>query len=200
MAGRRDLDETDLAIIRLLAADARRSYREIADEVGLSAPAVSDRIDRLRDQGIIRRFTIDLDRSRVHPQTPVLIEVAAEPGEAKGIEAAIADLDGVEHVFRTVDGRFVVHASAPDEGVGAWLHAELDLETVRDLSVSLLESYAWHPEIDEAQFSLECVVCGNRVDSDGVTAEFDGEVKSFCCPSCLTRYEDRYESHQSQAD
>ncbi len=200
MASRRDLDETDLAILRLLAADARRSYREIADEVDLSAPAVSDRIDRLKRQGIIRRFTVDLDRSRVRPQTPVLIELVASPGTAAAVADALADLEGIEHVFQTVDGRFVIHASAPAEGVGGWLRTELDLETVKELSVRLLESYSWQPEIDEAAFSLECVVCGNEVGSDGVTAEFDGEVKAFCCPSCLGRYEDRYESHQSQAD
>lgn len=200
MAERRDLDETDLAIIRLLAADARRSYREIADEVDLSAPAVSDRIDRLRSQGIIRRFTVDLDRSRVRPQTPVLVEVVAVPGEADAVATALDDLDGIEHVFQTVDGRFVVHASAPDDRVGAWLRSELDLTAVDDLSVSLLETYRWTPEIDEAAFALECAVCGNDVGPDGVTAEFGGDVKAFCCPSCHARYEERYETHRSQAD
>ena len=200
MPSRRDLDQTDLAIIRLLAADARRSYREIADEVDLSAPAVSDRIDRLSQQGIIRRFTVDLDRSRVRPQTPVLIELVAVPGEADAVDEALGSLEGIEHVFRTVDDRFIVHASAPDQGVGGWLRTELDMGAVRDFTVSLLESYAWQPEIDEATFSIECVVCGNSVGPDGVTAEFDGDVKAFCCPSCLARYEDRYEAHQSKAE
>jgi DNA-binding Lrp family transcriptional regulator len=45
----RDLDETDLEILQLLLSDARRPYSDIAETVGLSAPAVSDRVSRLRE-------------------------------------------------------------------------------------------------------------------------------------------------------
>lgn len=200
MAERRDLDDTDLAIIRLLSADARRSYREIAEEVGLSPPAVSDRVDRLREQGIIRRFTVDLDRSLVQPQTPVLVELQADPGASDIVEDALRHLDGVEHLFRTVDGRFLAHASAPEEGVGAWLRTELDMKLIRNVDVSLVESYWWQPEIESASFSIECVVCGNPVTRDGVTAEIGGSVKAFCCPSCKARYEERYDAHQSKVN
>ncbi|WP_114579476.1 AsnC family transcriptional regulator [Saliphagus sp. LR7] len=48
-----ELDSTDAVILELLLEDARRSYREIADEVGLSPPTVSNRVDRLRDLGVI---------------------------------------------------------------------------------------------------------------------------------------------------
>lgn len=63
MRSKRNLDEIDLEIVRLLADDARRPFNDIADRVGLSPPAVSDRVDRLREQGVIQRFTIDIDRS-----------------------------------------------------------------------------------------------------------------------------------------
>lgn len=200
MAERRDLDETDLAIIDLLASDARRSFREIGDEVDLSPPAVSDRVDRLREQGIIRRFTVDLDRSKVGARTPVLIELQVAPGTSERIADELADLDGVEHVFRTVDGRLIVHAGAPESGVGSWLRSELDLDGVRDYTVSLLEAVEWQPTLETAAFSIECVVCGNPVGPDGVTAEIGGEVKPFCCPSCEARYRERLEEHQSKAD
>ncbi len=50
----RNLDETDLEILELLTEDARRPYKEIAEQVGLTPPAVSDRTSRLEDQGIIQ--------------------------------------------------------------------------------------------------------------------------------------------------
>lgn len=200
MSSHRDLDDTDLTILALLAADARRSFRDIASEVDLSPPAVSDRVDRLREQGIIRRFTVDIDRSLVQSQTPVLIELTVLPGRADDIDSVLEDLERVEHVFRTVDDRFVVHASAPDAAIGDWLGPIRDHEGVRDIDLRLLESSAWHPELETAAFSLECVVCGNPVTAGGVTDKFDGEVKAFCCPSCHARYEDRYETHRSQAD
>jgi len=57
----RTLDETDREIIRLLLADARRPYSDIAERVDLSAPAVSDRVDRLREVGVIQGFTLRID-------------------------------------------------------------------------------------------------------------------------------------------
>ena len=44
----RELDETDVQILSLLAEDARRPYSDIGETVGLSGPAVSDRVTRLR--------------------------------------------------------------------------------------------------------------------------------------------------------
>lgn len=47
----RDLDETDRQILRLLLENGRRPFSGIAETVGLSPPAVSDRVDRLESLG-----------------------------------------------------------------------------------------------------------------------------------------------------
>jgi DNA-binding Lrp family transcriptional regulator len=70
-----DLDETDMETLSLLAENARRPFSEIADEVGLSGPAVSDRIGRLEESGIIRHSTIDVDRAQLRAGVPVLIQM-----------------------------------------------------------------------------------------------------------------------------
>src|SRR5258708_17045770 len=57
------LDEVDLAIVELLVRDARASQRRIAREVGMSAPAVADRIARLERTGVIRGYRAEIDRS-----------------------------------------------------------------------------------------------------------------------------------------
>ncbi len=56
-----DLDRLDERIIALLVADARRTYADLGDEVGLSAPAVKRRVDRLRAGGAVAGFTVRLD-------------------------------------------------------------------------------------------------------------------------------------------
>jgi DNA-binding Lrp family transcriptional regulator len=50
-------DETDEQIIACLLRDARSPYAEIGEQVGLSAPAVKRRVDRLRARGLITGFT-----------------------------------------------------------------------------------------------------------------------------------------------
>jgi hypothetical protein len=53
---RASLDDTDLAIVRALQANARATYTDIGKAVGLSAASVHDRVHRLEDRGVIRGY------------------------------------------------------------------------------------------------------------------------------------------------
>jgi DNA-binding Lrp family transcriptional regulator len=54
-------DDVDRRIVALLREGARRSFREIGEAVGLSAPAVKRRVDRLEASGVIAGYTAVLD-------------------------------------------------------------------------------------------------------------------------------------------
>ncbi|MFC7221082.1 Lrp/AsnC family transcriptional regulator [Streptomyces polyrhachis] len=69
------LDDLDERIVRALAEDARRSYADIGAEVGLSAPAVKRRVDRLRDSGAITGFTVKVDPAALGWSTEAFVEV-----------------------------------------------------------------------------------------------------------------------------
>ena len=189
----RDLDETDRELLRLLLEDGRRPYSELADEVGLSAPAVSDRIDRLRELGVVERFTVDIDRSRLRDGVRVAVTLGVTPGETAAVREALASVDGVEHVFATADSRLFVVASVPDGDVERHLTAAFDTGAIEDVSVAPRVAADWHPALGEATLGLECAECGNTVTSEGVTATLDGERYEFCCGSCEARFVERYE-------
>jgi Lrp/AsnC family transcriptional regulator, leucine-responsive regulatory protein len=55
------IDEQDRIILARLTDDARISWAEIAQELGLSAPAVAERVKRLKQRGLIRGFHAVLD-------------------------------------------------------------------------------------------------------------------------------------------
>ena len=55
------LDKLDQKIITLLHQNARIAYKEVAAQVGLSAPAVTERIARLQERGIIQGYHAELD-------------------------------------------------------------------------------------------------------------------------------------------
>lgn len=190
----RELDETDLEILRLLLEDARRPYSEIGERVDLSAPAVSDRVSKLQDHGIIRRFTLDIDRSQLREGTPVLATLSVAPGAVGGVRDALSGVEGVENVFTTAGSRVVLTAHAPTTDVGGWLLEHVDPELVGDLDVELLTGSDRTARIGgEAAFSVSCVLCDNEVGADGVTRRIDGELKQFCCPSCEQLYIEKYE-------
>ena len=64
MAHKAETDALDRKILRQLAADGRASYQSIADEIGLSRPAVMERVKRLEERGVIKGYGVQLDRSK----------------------------------------------------------------------------------------------------------------------------------------
>jgi Lrp/AsnC family leucine-responsive transcriptional regulator len=196
----RGIDDTDRDILRHLAADARQSYRAIADAVDLSPPAVADRIDRLRDLGVIQGFTVDLDRSLLAGGTPVLCDLHVRPGAVERVSGGIESAPETEHVFTTADAHVVFQATLAERDVRELLDAAINIESVAEYDVSLLSSSTWTPQVGDVAFAPECVECGNAVDEEGTTARLDGEVYHFCCPSCESQFTERYESFREGAE
>ncbi|HET8798815.1 MAG TPA: Lrp/AsnC family transcriptional regulator [Thermoanaerobaculia bacterium] len=56
-----ELDELDRRIVALLLKDGRTPAAQIAEQIGLSRPAVADRLDKLERQGVIRGTTAVVD-------------------------------------------------------------------------------------------------------------------------------------------
>jgi DNA-binding Lrp family transcriptional regulator len=89
-AGEATIDDTDERIVALMRADARRSFGDVGRHVGLSAPAVKRRVDRLQADGVIRGWTTMVDPGRFGWSTQAIVALHTEgtlPGH--GIMAAI---------------------------------------------------------------------------------------------------------------
>ncbi|MFB6310533.1 MAG: AsnC family transcriptional regulator [Salinirussus sp.] len=192
-------DETDLEILELLLADGRRPYSDIADAVGLSAPAVSDRVAKLEELGIIRRFTVDIDRSQLESGIPVLVSLDLT-AEAGSVRDALLEAGPTEHVFTTAEGNLVVAARVPDSDVSGWLDETVEDGAITEISVRLRADSDWSPEPSGTGFALQCAECGNTVDSEGTATRLDGTLYQFCCPSCESRFVEQHERLRKNAD
>lgn len=193
----RGLDDTDREILQLLLEDARRPYSDIADTVDLSAPAVSDRVDRLQELGVLRRFTVDIDRSRLHDGVSLLVTIDTAPGTATRVRDRLSETDAVETIYRTVDSRVVCTATLEERDVEDLL-AGLD-DDIRTYDVRLLADREWSPRVGPVEFAPECAECGNTVTSEGETVRLDGERYHFCCDSCRENFLAAYERLQEGA-
>ena len=196
----RNLDETDLEILRALMADARRPWAEIAERVDLSPPAVSDRVDRLQEVGVIRRFTLDLDRSKLRDGVPVLVTVEPTDDAGDALREAFRGAEAVEHLFTTAEGDVVCYARIPEGDVPQWLARTVDDDAVGDYGVTLLTDGEWTPSIGGTGFALTCAECGNTVTSEGTTARIGDDIYQFCCPSCEAQFAERYEQLEAAAE
>ena len=68
-------DELDRAIVAALVEDGRATYAEIGGRVGLSAPAVKRRVDRLRSSGAITGFSATVDPGMLGWTTEAYVEL-----------------------------------------------------------------------------------------------------------------------------
>lgn len=73
------IDALDRRILAQLMEDGRCSFRALGDAVGLSAPAVKRRVDRLRDAGVIHRFTVTVDPRVLGWSVEAFIELFCAP-------------------------------------------------------------------------------------------------------------------------
>lgn len=60
-----ELDDTDVAILKSLMEDGRKSFRAVSREIGVSTPTVKARYERLVNIGLIKAVRPEIDLSRV---------------------------------------------------------------------------------------------------------------------------------------
>ena len=105
-----DLDSVDRAIIHALQADARHtSSSTIAEEVGVSASTVRNRIGRLEEAGIVRGYHADIDYERAGYQLYTLIVCTAPIPDREALARAALDIEGVVSVREVMTGAENVH-------------------------------------------------------------------------------------------
>jgi Lrp/AsnC family leucine-responsive transcriptional regulator len=98
------IDRLDRTILELLRENARRTFGDIGERVGLSAPAVKRRIDRLEAAGIILGYTVRLDHAKLGRPLEAFTELRFSGSARVDAIAGIGDgIPEVEAVF-TVAG------------------------------------------------------------------------------------------------
>src|SRR5436190_5968546 len=110
------LDATDRRLLALLAEDGRRSYADLAQAVGLSAPSVYARVKKLEDRGVIKQYTIATSPEQLGYGIAALVAVRQQPGfHWERLEAAFRDLPAVEACYSvTGDDSYVLHVRVTD--------------------------------------------------------------------------------------
>lgn len=109
------LNDLDERIVHALAQDARRSYADIGAEVGLSAPAVKRRVDRLLAAGAITGFTVRVDPSALGWDTEALVELycrkRTSPDEIRRVLSRYPEVASASTVTGDADAVVQVFAS-----------------------------------------------------------------------------------------
>ncbi len=71
-------DKFDLAILRELMADSRRTLQEIGQAVKLSPTTCWSRIKRMEAEGVIRQYSVDIDRAKLGYKDTVIVQLTLD--------------------------------------------------------------------------------------------------------------------------
>ena len=93
------VDDLDLKILRQLQKDARQSYREIAEGLKVAEGTVYNRVNKLQELGVIKRFIPDIDFSKLGYDLVAIIGIMVEGGHLPKIEKKIAKKPNVSAVY-----------------------------------------------------------------------------------------------------
>ena len=112
-----DLDRLDIAILEALQDNARTPLSEIGRRIGLSQPAISERVKRLEERGIIAGYAARLDPAALGLGMMAIIRVKTTHEHIQPALRAFAQMPPVIEVHRlTGEDCFLLKVLVPSPG------------------------------------------------------------------------------------
>ncbi len=190
-----ELDESDLAILRAVQEDARRSVRELAKLAGVSAPTAGAKLRALEAKGALKGFAAQLSPEALGEHV-LLLDVRARPSDVERVAEAVSALGEVRVCHIASPHRVIAYATLLDAGLEADFHEKVgriepivsyesfDLRrTVKDLPLAVVDR--------GVMLAVKCEFCGRRT-KDEVLRVKVGQITHFvCCESCRAGFEER---------
>lgn len=104
------LDRIGLKIISVLQEDARMPLSRIGDKVGLSAPAVAERMRKMEEAGIIKGYHARIAPEAIGRPVSAFIHLTTDPGNYKAVKTLAADMHQItacHHI--SGEASFIIH-------------------------------------------------------------------------------------------
>jgi Lrp/AsnC family leucine-responsive transcriptional regulator len=142
----RDIDAVDRQLIDLLRANGRASYAELARQVGLSAPAVHERVGKLEAAGTITGYRAVVEPVALGLDVTALIGVIeSDSVDDRGVEAALRAMPEVEDCWRVAGSEdYVVKVRVTDiPALEAAINALNRIEGVARTRTTVVLSTKW---------------------------------------------------------
>ena len=94
------LDEINLRLLAELQADGRIGFAELGRRVGMSAPAVAERVSRLERAGVITGYRAELDPSALGFPVSAIVRIRPSPGQLQRVREVAAESPEVAECYR----------------------------------------------------------------------------------------------------
>jgi Lrp/AsnC family leucine-responsive transcriptional regulator len=106
------IDQIDRKLLDVVQDDARLSFREIGRRVGMSTPAVAERIRRLEAAGIIRGYAAQVDRAALGRAIGAFVRLSVSDKDFRRVSGLCRSLDAVVECHHiTGEDSFVIRVA-----------------------------------------------------------------------------------------
>jgi DNA-binding Lrp family transcriptional regulator len=195
-----NLDKIDTLIINSLMQDGRKSFRQIAREIGVSTPTVESHFSRMMGVGIIKNIVPILDSERIEKQTSAFVYLKIDhPSQTLIIANKISAIPEIKNVY-LLTGEYnlmVKLITDKPEQVEEVLRTRIAI--IKGILSSIIQVVT--RTIKESQsvsikegilITIKCDYCNNDISKNSKTLQVGQYERNFCCSSCLTLYKQKY--------
>jgi len=144
------LDKDDLAIINELQMDGRASYSKLSKKIGMPSSTIHDKVKRLISNGVIKGYTIIIDKEKVGLNSVAIIGVETGAKQFKDVAKSLCEIREIAEVYGTTaefDLMVKVYAPSRDE-LSNVLNQIRSLDGIDDIYVSsILEVFKEEPTL-----------------------------------------------------
>ncbi|MEA1993838.1 MAG: Lrp/AsnC family transcriptional regulator [Euryarchaeota archaeon] len=101
-------DDLDIKILKALQKNSRTPFRDLAKKFGVSAQTISDRVNKMKEKGIIRKFTVDCDISKLGYELTFFVHVNTKISNLKKVAKRMKSYDELYCVHITTGSHDIV--------------------------------------------------------------------------------------------
>ncbi|PAB58117.1 Lrp/AsnC family transcriptional regulator [Anaeromicrobium sediminis] len=102
------MDKTDLRIVEILQKNGRISLKDLGKEVGLTSPAVSERVKRLEENGVILGYKAIINPQKVNKHIQAFIHISMERDKYKKFLEYADSISSIIECYHVTGGNAMI--------------------------------------------------------------------------------------------
>jgi Lrp/AsnC family transcriptional regulator for asnA, asnC and gidA len=111
-----EIDELDHKILKLLQEDARLPFLEIAKKLKVSESTIRKRVQALKEKGVIKRFTIEIDPAKIGLNTVAIVGIDVDPPKLLEVAQKLCEFKEIRCVATSTGDHMIMTEIWTEDG------------------------------------------------------------------------------------
>jgi len=103
-----EIDELDFKILELLQEDGRLTFLEIAKRLKLNESTIRKRVQALKEQRIIKRFTVEIDPAKIGLNTVAIVGIDVDPPKLLEVSQTLCEFKEIRNVATSTGDHMIM--------------------------------------------------------------------------------------------